>query len=319
MIANSDTSRHPLFPASPRVAKPTLLSRLLGKTQSIRIECPAKINLFLHVTGKRDDGYHELQSWIAFAGVSDALTLREAKQYHLVAEGPFARNLPLMADNLVTKTVNLLAERFNKKPNFVVELTKNLPIGAGLGGGSGNAAAAARALQHFWGFEWQADDAAWLAKNIGADVPVCLAGRSCVVTGMGDVLTAAMPMPQDCHIVIVFPSVGVSTAEIFGTMAAHFTPPITLQTEVNNSFDLVKVLQKTRNDLAHPAMALESWILQAHRALTRQPGCLLARMTGSGSACFGIFADAETARNAATTIRQAEPVWWCRATKLLPV
>ena len=285
----------------------------------MRVQCHAKINLFLHVTGRREDGYHDLQSWVVFTDVADILNVREATQYHLVTEGRFARSLPPMADNLISKTVRLLAARYNRKPSFVVDLVKNLPIGAGLGGGSANAAGVARALQHFWGFDWTPDDAEWLAKSIGADVPVCLAQRSCIVTGMGEQLRPAQPMPPDCHVVIVYPAVAVRTAEIFAAMSENFTPPVSLQPEVASAIDLVQVLKNTRNDLAHPAMGLQPKILLAHRALTRQTGCLLARMTGSGAACFGIFADAETARNAVSLIRQAEPDWWVRGTKFLAV
>jgi len=291
----------------------------MGDNKGVSLQCHAKINLFLHVTGCREDGYHELQSWVTFAALADVMHVREARQYHLVVEGPFARSLPPMQDNLITKAVNLLAERYNRKPNFMVELTKNLPIGAGLGGGSANAAAMIRALQHFWGFEWTPEDSEWLAKNLGADVPACLADQSVIVSGIGEDLTPFTPMPSEQYLVLAFPGVGVSTADIFAKIMPPYTPPVENLHGLNSVEDLKKLIHETRNDMMHPAMSIEPKILQAYRALSRQPGCMLARMTGSGSTCFGLFADGETARHAAAAIQRAEPDWWVRATRFLPV
>lgn len=283
----------------------------------IALTCHAKINLFLHVLGKRDDGYHDLQSWIVFAEVGDSIRVREAKQFHLAVEGQFAHSLPSMGENLITRTVNLLAERHKQKPNVMVELTKNLPIGTGLGGGSANAAATARALQHIWGFEWQDGDDEWLARNIGADVPACLLSSATMVEGIGEKLVPTPHLPENCHLVIVYPGIGISTSEVFGMLSPPYTPHHEIFPEAKDVFDLVKQLQETRNDMMHPAMGLQPKILEAYRALTRQSGCLLARMTGSGSACFGIFPDEEAARMAANAIRKAEPKWWVRATRFL--
>lgn len=278
--------------------------------------CPAKLNLFLHITGKRDDGYHELQSWVVFTEIGDVISIRPAREYHLAVNGPFTQLLPPMMDNLVTKTVNLLAERYKQKPNFVIELTKNLPIGGGLGGGSANAAATARALQQLWGFEWSTEDAAWLAHHIGADVPVCLAGQSCIVGGIGEKLESFAPMPSGYHVVLVFPNVSVSTSEIFGKIQPPYTPPIDFPAD-KISESLMQFIQSARNDLMHPAMSIEGNVIKAYRALMRQENCTLARMTGSGSVCFGIFPDADSARNATAAIRQEEPAWWVRATQFL--
>jgi 4-diphosphocytidyl-2-C-methyl-D-erythritol kinase len=288
----------------------------MTQPNGITINCSAKINLFLHVTDKRADGYHDLQSWVAFAEVGDTVRVREAKQFHISVDGPFAHLLPPMGDNLITKTVNLLSERHQQKPNVMIELTKNLPIGTGMGGGSANAAATARGLQHLWGFDWVPDDAVWLARNLGADVPVCLLGQSVMMGGIGEDLQKTTTLPPDCHIVIVHPAVGVSTSAVFNMMSPPYTPPIESASEIRDVLDLVQALQQTRNDLMHPAIAIEPKILEVYRALTRQSGCLLARMTGSGSACFGIFADEETARAASFAIRHQEPKWWVRATRL---
>jgi len=316
MIAKPDVQRHPLFPAPP--PPPPWWWKVMGDNKGITLQCHAKINLFLHVTGKRADGYHELQSWVAFAEVADTMLVREAKQYHLVVQGTFASSLPFMQDNLITKAAHLLAARYNRKPNFIVELNKNLPIGAGLGGGSANAAAMVRAMQHFWRFEWLPSDAEWLAKKLGSDVPVCLAQRSCIVTGLGDELEAFAPMPEQ-HVVLVYPGVSISTKDIFDMMVPPYTQPIKDIEHMTNPENLKHLIHDTRNDLMHPAMGIEPRILQAYRSLTRQAGCMLSRMTGSGSCCFGLFADVETARHAAQAIRVAEPEWWVRATKFLPV
>lgn len=314
MVAKSTGQRHPLFPAPP--AKRALWSRMT-EPNGISLTCNAKLNLFLHVLGKRDDGYHNLQSWIAFAEVGDEIRVREAKQFHLVADGPYTHLLPPAAENLITRTVHLLADRFQQKPNVIVELRKDLPIGTGLGGGSANAAAVARALQHLWRFEWQPDDAEFLAKKIGADVPACLLKQTTMVEGIGEQLTPTPPLPEDIQVLIVYPGVGISTAEVFGMLSPPYTPHFDVFPEANDVFELIKQLQETRNDLMHPAMGMQPKILEAYRAIARQSGCLLARMTGSGTACFGIFADEETLRAAATAIRRQEPQWWVRATRLL--
>ncbi|HCM83520.1 MAG TPA: 4-(cytidine 5'-diphospho)-2-C-methyl-D-erythritol kinase [Alphaproteobacteria bacterium] len=314
MVAKTTITRHPLFPVP---SKKRGLWERMTRPDGIALTCHAKINLFLHVNGKREDGYHDLQSWVAFAEVGDNIRVRDAKQYHLVGEGPFAHLLPAMEDNLITKTVMLLADRHKQKPNVIVELTKNLPVGTGLGGGSSNAAAVARALQYMWGFEWEADDAEWLTKKLGADVPACLFARAAMVEGIGEKIIPTPDMPENCHVVIVYPGIGLETAEVFAMLTPPYTPHVEIFPEANDVFDLVKQLQDTRNDLMHPAIGLQPRILEAYRAITRQSGCLLGRMTGSGSACFGIFASDEAARAAATVIRQQEPKWWVRATRFL--
>lgn len=314
MVAKTTATRHPLFPAPP--PKRSFLEKLGGQG-GVAMTCHAKINLFLHVTNKRDDGYHELQSWVAFAETGDVVRVRAAKHYHLAVEGPFAHLLPPAADNIITKTVNALAERHGRKSNVVIELTKNLPVGTGLGGGSANAAATARALQHLWDFEWVEGDEEWLAKNIGADVPACLLSRTMMMEGIGQNLRPTPHLPNNCNIVIVYPGVGISTREVFGMLVPPYTPHFDTFPEAVDVFDLVKQLQETRNDLMHPAMGLQPKIIDAYRALTRQTGCLMARMTGSGTACFGIFPDDESARAAANAIRKAEPQWWVRPTRLL--
>ncbi len=281
--------------------------------------CHAKINLFLHVNGKRPDGYHHLQTWVAFTDLADTVTLREAKASFFLALGPFAQALPPVQNNLVIKAIQFMAQRHKKtQAHFHVELTKNLPIGAGLGGGSANVGGALRALQKIWDFEWYEDDALWLAEKLGADVPVCLAERSCIVTGIGERLKPTQPLPPDIHIVVIFPGVSITTQQVFSMISPPYTPPLTsLQTRCGDAVDLVQILRETRNDLMQSAISQERAILKAYRTIVQQPGCLLPRMSGSGSSCFGIFADAETAKSAARAIAAAEPTWWVRPTRLL--
>ena len=317
MIAKTHSARHPLFPAPPE--KKLSIWGASSEISSIEEICRAKINLFLHVTGKRPDGYHNLQSWVAFAEPTDILIVREAKQPYFFVDGPFAKFLPSAQNNLVLNALKLMAERHGKKQtNFHIELRKNLPVGSGMGSGSADVAGLLRALQKLWGFEWHADDALWLAKNLGADVPVCLAGKSCMMTSIGEKLHAMPPMPPDCHVVLVYPDVGVSTPSAFQSISAPYTPTMTLNTaQLRDVIDLVKILHDTRNDFMQSAMSGDRQIIAAFRKLTGQPGCLLARITGSGSTSFGIFADQETAQSAAKLISESEPNWWVRATRLV--
>lgn len=268
------------------------------------------------MNGRRPDGYHNLQSWVVFADFSDSIMLRESKTFYFLAKGPFANALPSHTENLVTKTIRLMAERYKKNGNFYVELTKNIPIGAGLGGGSSNVAGTLRALQKIWGFTWYQQDAEWLAKNLGADVPMCLYGDACMVGGIGEKLSAILSMPPECHVVMVYPNEPVSTTNVFQMFSPPYTAPMRVQTQCADVVDLVQALRDTRNDLMQATMSQHRVVVRVYRKITQQAGCLMTRMSGSGSTCFGIFADEQSARMAAKAIAAAEPSWWVRATRI---
>jgi 4-diphosphocytidyl-2-C-methyl-D-erythritol kinase len=258
---------------------------------------PAKINLHLHVTGRRDDGYHLLDSLVVFAGIGDGLSV--------TVTGPFAAGLATEADNLVLRAARALADRARIRPAAALVLEKNLPVASGIGGGSADAAATLRLLCRFWGI---APALGGLATELGADVPVCLFGRPAMMAGIGELLIQAPPLP-DIGLVLVNPGVAVSTPSVFRGRAGAFSRASELPRDGwRDAASLAAELRTTRNDLEAPARTLAPAIGDVLDALAEAPGCLLARMSGSGSTCFGLFASAEVAHRVAAGM--ARVGWW---------
>jgi 4-diphosphocytidyl-2-C-methyl-D-erythritol kinase len=269
---------------------------------------PAKVNLHLHVIGRRDDGYHLLDSLVVFADVGDRLSVSAADDLSLEVTGPFASGLDAESDNLVLRAARALADRSGRRATGKLVLEKNLPVASGIGGGSADAAAALRLLQRFWGINLDAAALGLLARGLGADVPVCLLSRPTMMSGIGEVLVPAPPLP-DAGLVLLNPGVAVSTQAVFRARVGEFSPVAELPVEGwRNAPSLVADLRATRNDLEPPARLLAPVIAEALDAIGSAPGCLLARMSGSGATCFGLFASAEAGRRAASGI--ARPGWW---------
>lgn len=263
----------------------------------------AKINLALHVLGRRQDGYHELDSLVAFAGIADRLTFERAEDWHLDISGPFAAGLPSSAENLVLKAAQGFEQAFGRGDRFRILLEKNLPIASGIGGGSADAAATLRALRSLSAATVDPQALAALAATLGADVPVCLVGGCCRMRGAGeriDVLRMPAPMPA----LLINPGREVATAEVFAKLALE--PGETAFAGLEEGADPASC----RNDLAASAMALEPRIADVLAALSAASGLRFARMSGSGATCFGIFASLEAATEAARRISSAHPQWW---------
>ena len=262
---------------------------------------PAKINLTLHVTGRRADGYHLLDSLVVFAGVGDRVSAVLDSELSLAVTGPMAVGLTGDGDNLVLRAARAMGVSAR------IGLEKVLPVSSGIGGGSADAAATLRLLARMAGRALP-DAAAVLA--LGADVPVCLAGRAVRMTGIGEGL-AAMPALPEAWLVLVNPGVAVSTPAVFKTLARADNAPMPRDVpRLRGAADLAAYVQMQRNDLEAAATALQPVIGRVKAALTAQKGCLLSRMSGSGATCFGLFADPLAASDAARAIRRAEPAWW---------
>jgi 4-diphosphocytidyl-2-C-methyl-D-erythritol kinase len=271
----------------------------------VREFAPAKINLHLHVVGQREDGYHLLDSLVVFGGAGDWLSVSPADDLSLTVAGPFAAGLASEPDNLVLRAARGLADAAGIRPTGALVLEKNLPVASGIGGGSADAAATLRLLCRYWGV---APDLDGLARALGADVPVCLAGRPSVMSGIGEVLAPAPPLPM-AGLVLVNPGVAVSTPAVFRARSDGFSEPARLPGDGWEGIEeLVVSLSKARNDLEAPARSLAPAIGDALGVLAAVPGCLLARMSGSGATCFGLFASARAAREAADGIRRDG--WW---------
>lgn len=268
----------------------------------------AKVNLCLHVTGQRRDGYHLLDSLVVFAGVGDRLTFSLAEDLRLTIGGPQAAHLPATDDNLILRA----ARAFGADHGAHIHLEKHLPIASGIGGGSADAAAALRGLSRLWGLPLPLPKAAAVLA-LGADVPVCLSGQPLRMQGVGEVLTPLAPLPP-AYLVLVNPGVAVATPAVFRTLDSKTNPPLPAIPRFANLPDFAAWLTAQRNDLERPAIAQAPVIADAKAALAAQQGCLLARMSGSGATCFGLFATAAQADAAAQAVRH--PGWWVAASAM---
>ncbi len=276
----------------------------------------AKINLTLHITGRRADGYHELDSLIVFAGVGDTIEIAPGPDISLALEGPFAAALVSgPSDNLVLKAARALAERFDVSTGARLRLVKELPVAAGLGGGSADAAAALRGLVAFWGIEAPEPELQALALALGADVPVCLAGRPSFVAGIGERVVPAPALPP-AWLVLVNPGLPLSTAAVFAARKGEFSAPARWREPISDLRALAARLLACRNDLETPAQAMVPEIREAMATLRDTAGCMLARMSGSGATCFGLYAVEAAATAAARRIATTRPGWWVRAAPL---
>ena len=268
----------------------------------------AKVNLALHVVGRRADGYHLLDSLVVFAGVGDRITAAPGPGLRLEVTGPQGLGLAADQDNLCLRAARLMAG-----PGALITLDKRLPVASGIGGGSADAAATLQVLARLWQAPLP-DAAAVLA--LGADVPVCLAGRPARMEGVGEVLSPLPPLPA-AWLVLANPGVAVPTPAVFRALERRDNAPLPADLpRLATAAELAAFLQMQRNDLEAPATLLAPVIGQVRAALATQPGCLMARMSGSGATCFGLFPTAATATAAATTLRQAQPGWWVEAAEL---
>jgi 4-diphosphocytidyl-2-C-methyl-D-erythritol kinase len=284
----------------------------------ITVAAPAKLNLYLHVLGRRADGYHLLDSLVAFAGAADLVEVRPARGLSLRIEGPMA---PALAGedpeaNLVLRAARLLAGALGRPADAGIVLVKRLPVAAGVGGGSADAAAALQALARLWGVAPDDPLLAALAPRLGADVPVCLAGRAAFFGGIGEELAPAPPLPP-AWAVLVNPGVPVPTPAVFAARVGPFSAPARFAEAPADCAGLARLLAARGNDLMPAAVALAPVVETVLERLAASPGCLLARMSGSGATCFGLFADAAAARDAAGRLAAAHPDWWVEAARLI--
>jgi 4-diphosphocytidyl-2-C-methyl-D-erythritol kinase len=276
---------------------------------------PAKVNLHLHVTGRRADGYHLIDSWMAFTAAGDRLFVAPARGLRLAIEGPFAGGLSAGEDNLVMRAARALAERTGTRAGAAIRLVKNLPVASGIGGGSADAAAALRTLVRLWRLAPTVlADPAWTAARLGADLPACLVAASARVSGIGEVVEAGPALPP-CGVVLVNPGVAVATAQVFARRDGAFSPPAARAGAAANARRLAQALAASRNDLAPAAMSIAPQIADALAALARAPGCRLARLSGSGATCFGLFDHVAAAAAAARALAAGQPHWWVCATR----
>jgi 4-diphosphocytidyl-2-C-methyl-D-erythritol kinase len=280
---------------------------------------PAKINLFLHVGDKRADGYHNLCSLAAFADVGDTINAVPADKISLTNSGPFARALEGDDDdNLVTRAAIALQDWARTNGRRVdgarLALQKNLPIASGIGGGSSDAAATLKLLNDLWHIRATEQELLGIAAKLGADVPVCLAAKASLMEGIGEKL-APWPLPT-LPAILVNPRVSVMTADVFGELKQRSgaSPPV--RQDCRSPRETANWLASVRNDLQDPACSIAPSIIDALREVSATQGCLLARMSGSGATCFGLYETKAEASAAAGRVQAQQPHWWIAATEL---
>ena len=273
---------------------------------------PAKVNLALHVTGRRPDGYHLLDSLVVFADVGDRVCAAPSADVSLRVTGPMAAGVPTGEDNLVLRAARLLRARRGVTAGAAIVLEKHLPHGAGLGGGSSDAAAAIRALAELWDVAPLSGDE---ALSLGADLPACLAAPGPLwVSGIGQTVRPTDALPER-WLVLAHPGAPLDTARVYaGLNASAWTGPLRELPEPRG-FDLW--LREQRNDLAAPAMAILPEVAALIRALRALPGCRATGMSGSGSACWGLFATAAEAEAGAAALAAQQPEIWVRPAGVL--
>lgn len=272
----------------------------------IREQALAKVNLALHVTGQREDGYHLLDSLVVFADIGDRLTFSPAPELSLSVTGPLADGVPTGPENLILRAASVLPQGVGAR----ITLHKHLPHAAGIGGGSADAAATLRGLARLWGCALP-DPLAVL--SLGADVPVCLSASPQRMAGIGETLSPVPALPP-LFAVLVNPRVALPTGPVFRGLASKRNPA--LDPPDWHGFDsFLDWLTRQRNDLEPPALKLAPEIGRALQAL-RASGATLARMSGSGATCFGLFETNALAVYAARKIREVQPGWWVQHTAI---
>jgi 4-diphosphocytidyl-2-C-methyl-D-erythritol kinase len=278
----------------------------------------AKVNLTLRVVGRRVDGYHDLESVVAFADCADRLSLEPGAELDLKMSGPLAGACGSTSDNLVLKAARLLGERVPDLKLGSFTLDKVLPVAAGIGGGSADAAAALRLLAQLNGMALDDERLREVALLTGADVPVCLASRACDMTGVGETLMPLSLPTMPC--VLVNPRVAVATRDVFGALGLRNGELLVGATDVMEAAgwpeagasveDWVEVLAASANDLEEPATRIQPVIGEVISALSATDGAWLARMSGSGATCFAIYENTAEAARAAKKIQRDHPQWW---------
>jgi len=277
----------------------------------VTVPAPAKINLYLHVTGRRGDGYHTLDSLIAFADAGDVVTVRPANALSLKIDGPFAASLENTEYNLVLEAAKALADYAGRRSGADICLTKNLPVAAGIGGGSADAAAAMKALATLWEIPWDEAVMGALAEGLGADVPACLAGRATFIGGIGERLDEAPTLPA-CGLLLANPGVQLATPSVFLARTGEFGQAARFDGPPADAATLAALLAARRNDLTEAALGLAPLIGKVLGALDAE-GAHLARMSGSGTTCFGLFDNPYIAEVAGERLRRNHPSWWVAA------
>lgn len=285
----------------------------------LSLRAPAKVNLYLHVTGKRSDGYHLLDSLAAFpADIYDDIIIEPSDHFSLIINGPFAALLGAedLKTNLVTKAALAAASETGRDPHVHITLTKNIPLGSGLGGGSADAAAVVKGLEQLWNTPLPEEAREQILLQLGADVPVCYAGHACRFQGIGEKISGPVQLPP-LFILVIWPGQSSFTRDVFARYEHHAIPALPERLpDLRSQDDFLAFLTAAQNSLQKPAESLCPSIGEVHDFIQSRQGCLFTRMTGSGASVFGLFESQELCRSAENEAKQAHPGWWSRSSTL---
>lgn len=279
---------------------------------------PAKLNLYLHVIGRRADGFHLLDSLVAFADIGDHITVSPAHSLNVVITGPFAAELSAHdpTQNLVRRAAKALTREIGRPSGALIVLEKNLPIASGIGGGSSDAATTLMSLAALWNAELPPERLVALAAKLGADVPVCLVGQAAFIGGIGETIAPAPALPK-AWVVLVNPRRELPTPDVYKSRHGPFGQPARFAYAPGNAAELAAILKQRRNDLDDAARAIVPEIDDVLATLTACDGALLSRMSGSGATCFALFEDEAASAAAAAHVRRTKPGWWVASGRLM--
>ncbi len=283
----------------------------------IILPAPAKINLYLHITGMRDDGFHLLDSLIAFTKFGDEITVEPSDEITITSHGPYASGMPIGEENLMMRIARKLQKFASTDTGAAIHVEKNIPVSAGVGGGSADAIAVMRGLIELWGLKISDDQIYQLTLELGTDLPVCYFGKSAFVNGIGENIHPASPLP-DCGILLINPNVTLSTPVVFENRKGGYSPEDSfIDKKINSPEKLAQLLDERCNDLTPAAKQLVPIIGEVLNILKRSPECLAYKMSGSGATCWGLFKNLADAERAALALNQERPDWWIMPTTLL--
>lgn len=287
----------------------------------IRALAYAKLNLALHVTGQRTDGYHLLDSLVVFADYGDEITVNFAPEDHFTLSGAYGEHLPTGGNNLVLKARDLLRSHFPEHwAPVAIHLEKNLPVASGIGGGSSDAATVLALLLRLWNIEPDTTLLQQICLSLGADVPMCLHGQlyggGLIARGIGEDLHKLPDLPV-MPLVLVNDGTAISTPQIFQRLQKRDNPPLNDMSAFTTSADICNFLKTTRNDLYAPASCIAAQLPSALKSLT-ESGAEYAQMSGSGATCFGIYNSLNDAQRAAKMLQKQNPQWFVRAASTVP-
>ena len=284
----------------------------MRNTSEISKLSPAKINLFLEVVKKRPDGYHDLESLMTFCNFGDTIAMKKSKAFSINFDGEFGDVIKL-EENIICRLINKIEQILEKKIKVNIQLTKNLPIASGLGGGSSNAATALKCIMELYGIKFSRKKLNSVLFELGADVPFCYYGKSAIINGIGNISEFTTDIPN-YHVLLVNPLRRVPTAEIF--------KKISVEKKLNKKFvytkkDLINTLNKRNNDLEHQASNLCKDIKEIKNTFTRETKQILTRMTGSGATCFGLYKDLNSLYDAEKIFKLKSKKMWIKKTRIV--